>query len=70
MGAHKESFVYFMEHINTYKMLDNERKNQLMILAKYGIYYKEHAEYLSKIGDELYMSEMIYKSISGECIVV
>ena len=42
----KDDLIYFIEHINTYKMLDNERKNQLMTLAKHGIYYKEHAEYL------------------------
>lgn len=67
---HKNSFIYIIEHINTYKMLDERRKEQLYKLAEYGIFYKEHAEYLSKIGDERYISEMIYKSISGECIVV
>ena len=70
MRTHKESLVYFMEHINTYKMLDNERKNQLTILAKHGIYYKEHAEYLAKKGDNEYLSEMMYKLINNECVVV
>lgn len=66
----KDDFIYFIEHINTYKMLDDERKNQLTTLAKHGIYYKEHAEYLARKGNNEYMSEMIYKLINNECMVI
>ena len=66
----KDDFIYFIEHIDTYKMLDNERKNKIVNLSKHGIYYKEYAEYLSKNGDNKYLSEMMYKLINNECVVV
>ena len=41
-----------------------------MTLAKHGIYYKEHAEYLARKGNNEYISEMMYKLINNECVVV
>ena len=66
----KDDFIYFIEHIDTYKMLDDERKNKIVKLIKHEIYYKEYAEYLSKNGDDKYLSEMMYKLINNECVVV
>ena len=66
----KDDFIYFIEHIDTYKMLDDERKAKIVNLIKHGIYYKEYAEYLSKNGDNKYLSEMMYKLINNECVVV
>ena len=57
------SFEYFIKHIDTYKYIDSKEK--IRLLAERGIYYWEY----SKFNNE-YLSEMTYKLINNECVVV
>ena len=51
--------------------MDNKRKEKLNILAKNeAIFYKEHAEYLARKGDNQYMGEMMFAMIEyDDCLV-
>ena len=56
-------YNYFIEHVDTYKYIDS--KEEIDLLAKEGIYYKEYAK-----NNNEYLSEMTYKLINNECVVV
>ena len=66
----QNNLYLFMKHFDTYKWLNSKRKKRLGRLAKKNIYYAEHAKYLESIGKNKYLSEMTYKLINNECIVV
>lgn len=56
-------YNYFIEHVDTYKYIDS--KEEIDLLAKRGIYYKEHVK-----NNNEYLGEMTYKLINNECVVV
>ena len=66
----RDDLFLFIEHFDTYKWLDDELKIELYTLAEDGIFYKEHAKFLSSIGDNKYLSKMTMEIIKGTCIIV
>lgn len=58
-------FLLFIKTFNTYKWLDLKRKNKLNKLMKYNIFYRKYAE-----TDEKYLSEMIFKQLNDECLII
>ena len=66
----QNNLYLFIKHFDTYKWLDSKRKKRLSRLAKKNIYYAEHAKYLESIGKNEYLSEMTYKLMNDECVVV
>ena len=66
----QNNLYLFIKHFDTYKWLNSKRKKRLGRLAKKNIYYAEHAKYLESIGKNEYLSEMTYKLMNNECVVV
>ena len=66
----RDDLFLFIKHFDTYKWLDDELKIELYTLAEDGIFYKEHAKFLSSIGDNKYLSKMTMETIKGTCIIV
>jgi len=64
-------FFFFLKTFNTYKWLDKKRKEKLDILAKNeAIFYKEHAEYMKRLGKNEYMGEMMLAMMEyNDCLV-
>ena len=64
------NLIFLLTHLDTYKWLDEERKNQLDILSENHIFYAEHAIYLSNLGKNEYLNKMTEESMKDECIIV
>ncbi len=62
-AKYNPSFEYFIKHIDTYKYIDS--KEEICLLAEKGIYYWEYSKFNNK-----YLSEMTYKLLNNECVVV
>ena len=72
----EEKLFLFIKHLDTYKWLEKEFRsklnNNLDLLARKNIFYKEHAEYLSNLGNNDYLSKMTaaYIANSENCLIV
>ena len=62
-AKYNPSFEYFIKHIDTYKYIDS--KEEIRLLAEKGIYYREYSKFNNK-----YLSEMTYKLLNNECLVI
>ena len=67
--TYDNGFKFLIETFDTYKWLDCERKDKLYKLANKHYFYKEHAEILTKEGQNDYLSRMMVEIIENKCIV-
>lgn len=64
-----DTFLFLSKTFDTYKWMDYKEKENLNILAKENIFYKEHAFYLESIGEKNYLSEMMIAELKGNCYI-
>ena len=67
----EEKLIPFMQAFDTYKWLDEKRKDYLILLGNVGnIFYQEHCNNLSGELKNKYISKMVEKSFENKNIIV